>query len=155
VLLASLEGENLGGTSGQGDNTRIRLYRFEGGRISGTDIAGLPGDLCRFLTYGDTDGDGSRELIASTKSNGIWKLTPPEQAGAEWRKTMIATGTSGFEHATALADLDGDGKSEIYVASDDQTELRCYRFEEGAYRMKAIGPLRVKPITFNLTTHKP
>ncbi|MFH1679208.1 MAG: VCBS repeat-containing protein [Candidatus Eisenbacteria bacterium] len=154
VLLASLEGESIGGTEASGDSTRIRLYRFEEGGIEKTDIAGLPGNLCRFLTYGDTDGDGTKELVASTKSNGIWKLTPPKTAGAEWEKTLLATGTSGFEHATTLADFDGDGKSAIYVASDDQKELRCYWYEEGTYRAQSIGALANKPITFNITAHE-
>jgi hypothetical protein len=155
VLFASLEGENIGGAEASGDNTRIRLYRFDGGRIVKSDIAGLPGNLCRFLTYADTDGDGKRELIASTKSNGIWKLTPPAGSGPEWEKTLLATGTSGFEHATFPADFDGDGKSEIYVASDDQKELRSYRFENGEYRMEVLGALTGKPITFNVTARMP
>ncbi len=153
VLFASLEGESIGAAEMSGDNTRIRLYRFADGRIEKTDIAGLPGNLCRFLTYGDVDGDGAKELVASTKSNGIWKLSPPKTPGAEWEKTLLATGTSGFEHATVLADFDGDGTDEIYVASDDQKELRGYRFEDGTYRMQVIGPLESKPITFNVTAH--
>lgn len=154
VLLTALEGTHLGGDgSEQGDNTRIRLYRFGSGAITHTDIAGLPGNLCRFLNYGDTDGDGMKELIASTKSNGIWKLTPGAE-GEEWKKSLIATGTSGFEHATCLADFDGDGKDEIYVASDDQGEMRGYWFDGNEYRTFVIGDLKVKPITFNITAHK-
>ncbi len=153
VLFTALEGENLGGGHGDGDNTRIRLYRFRGKGVVQEDIAGLPGNLCRFLAYGDTDGDGVKELIASTKSSGIWKLTPPEGKG-EWKKSLIATETSGFEHATCLYDFDGDGKSEIYVASDDQGELRCYFYEDGEYKMDVIGDLKVKPITFNITAAK-
>ncbi|MFH1279772.1 MAG: VCBS repeat-containing protein [Candidatus Eisenbacteria bacterium] len=154
VLFTALEGTHLGGDgSEQGDNTRIRLYRFDGGEITQTDIAGLPGNLCRFLTYGDTDGDGVKELIASTKSNGIWKLTPGA-AGEEWKSSLIAAGTSGFEHATCLADFDGDGKDEIYVASDDQGELRCYWYDGNEYRMYVIGDLKVKPITFNIATRR-
>ena len=43
--------------------------------------------------------------------------------------------SSGFEHASLLADLDGDGTDELYVASDDQGEVRRYvargdRFEK-------------------------
>lgn len=153
VLFASLEGENIGGAEPSGDNTRIRLYRWSGGRVGKTDIAGLPGNLCRFLTHADTDGDGKKELIASTKSNGIWKLTP-SAGGVEWEKTLIATGTSGFEHATIPADFDGDGKSKIYVASDDQKELRCYWYDNGEYRMQVIGPIEGKPFTFNVTARR-
>ncbi|UCH30113.1 MAG: hypothetical protein JSV06_03555, partial [Myxococcales bacterium] len=34
--------------------------------------------------------------------------------------------SSGFEHAALLTDLDGDGVDELYVASDDQGEVRRY-----------------------------
>ncbi|MBD3237928.1 MAG: hypothetical protein GF330_14610 [Candidatus Eisenbacteria bacterium] len=153
VLFASLEGEKLGGGSG-GDNTRIRVYRFDGKEIRHQDIASLPGRLCRFLVCGDTDGDGVREVIAATMSDGIWKLTPSGD-DASWEQELIATGTSGFEHATYLFDADGDGKEEIYVASDKQHELRCYWFTDGEYRMQVLGPLKDNVITFNVTAHRP
>ncbi len=152
VLFASLEGERIGGTDQSGDTTRIRMYRFEKGNIIPIDIASLPGQLCRFLTYGDTDGDGKKELIASTKSSGIWKLTPPaEGAGKDWRKTLIASHTSGFEHATYLFDANGDGKDEIYVASDDQREMRCYWFDGKRYSVTVLDTLKDNTITFNIT----
>ncbi len=152
VLLASLEGEGIGGGPKKGDTTRIRLYRFGGDEIAKEDLIDLPGKLCRFLTYGDTDGDGQKELIASTKSDGIWKITRADDGS--WEKELVATGTGGFEHATYLFDFDGDGRQEIYVASDDQQELRCYRYGDGTYTMEVIGPLREKPITFNVTAGK-
>lgn len=161
VLLASLEGERIGGDA-EGDSTKIRLYRWSGETITPTDIASLPGQLCRFLTYGDTDGDGVKEIVASTKSDGIWKLRPagpaqgnvPGASGAEWEKELIATGTSGFEHATYLYDFDGDGKDEIYVASDDQGELRCYWFDGSSYQYQVLGQLKERTITFNITAHQ-
>ncbi len=152
VLFASLEGERLGGdaTAG-GDNTKIRMYRFDGETISHEDIAGLPGRLCRFLSFGDIDGDGTNELVASTKSKGIWKLAPAE-AGKQWKKSLIASGTSGFEHATYLFDGNGDGKDEIYVASDDQRELRQYILgPRGGFTAEILTPLKDSTITFNIT----
>ncbi len=153
VLFSSLEGEKLGARDTEGDSTIIRLYRFEDDEITKTDIATLPGQLCRFLTMGDTDGDGGKELIASTKSDGIWKLTPPASENVRWEKELVATGTSGFEHATYLYDFTGDGKDEIYVASDDQVELRVYWHDGTDYRKKTIGKLKDRTITFNLTAH--
>jgi hypothetical protein len=155
VLFASLEGERIGGDE-EGDTTRIRMYRFDNGITIPIDIASLPGRLCRFLCFGDTDGDGNKELIASTKSSGIWKLVPPgEGSGKEWQKTLIATDTSGFEHATYLFDGDRDGKDEIYVASDDQREMRCYWFNGNRYEIQVIGKLKDNTITFNITAAIP
>ncbi|MBN1824859.1 MAG: VCBS repeat-containing protein [Candidatus Eisenbacteria bacterium] len=155
VLFAALEGEKIGGAE-QGDSTRIRLYRFARGAVRFTDIAGLPGNLCRFLVWADTDGDGARELIASTKSEGIWRLDPPApDGGDEWSRRLVARGTSGFEHATFASDLDGDGRDDLVVASDDQKELRVYRWDGSAYKKGVIGPLKGDTITFNVTTRVP
>lgn len=154
VLFAALEGENIGGEQ-TGDSTRIRMYRFVDGTPVPSDIAGLPGQLCRFLTVGDTDGDGRRELIASTSKDGIWRLDPPKQDGAEWLKTLVATGTSGFEHATWLADLDGDGADELYVASDNQRQLRRYSWNGREYGVEVIGNLKDDTITWNIVAYQP
>ncbi|MBN1357097.1 hypothetical protein JXA40_12615 [bacterium] len=155
VLLTALEGKFLGGQPDvlpdRGDSTVIRLYRFDGA-IEKKDIAVLPGQLCRFLTTGDTDGNGLTEVIASTKSTGIWKLTPPSSPEqTQWRQNLIASGTSGFEHSTFLIDLDGDQKDEIIVASDDQKELRRYWFDGIRYSMERIDTLKEDTITFNIT----
>jgi len=154
VLFASLEGEHFGQTH-KGDTTRIRMYRFDHGKISHVDIASLPGKLCRFLTLGDTDGDGKDEIIASTRVSGIWKLTPPSNRPfkKKWEKSMIAENTSGFEHATFLFDFDGDGKDEIYVASDKQKELRCYWYNGKDYSVHTLKRFTEDIITFNLTAY--
>ena len=151
VLLASLEGEQIGSTQGGGDTTRIRLYRWNGKSFSSTDVAVLPGKLCRFLTYGDTDGDGKKEVVAFTKSSGIWKLEPGKGAADPWQKRLIATGSSGFEHAAYLHDFNGDGRDEIYVASDDQHELRCYWYDGTRYVYEVIDRLKDRTITWNVT----
>lgn len=154
VLFTALEGENLGADDA-GDSTRIRMYEFNGGEtIKQTDIASLPGHLCRFLTMGDTDGDGKKELIASTNKNGIWRLEPNDEPGKMWKKTLVAKGTSGFEHSTYLADLNGDNIDEIYVASDNQRQLRVYTWNGRGYSAEIIGELKKGTITFNVVAHK-
>ncbi|MCD4652955.1 VCBS repeat-containing protein [bacterium] len=153
VLFTALEGEKIGAEQA-GDTTKIRMYEFNGGTtIKKTDIASLPGHLCRFLCMGDTDGDGKNELIASTNKNGIWRLDPTDTDS--WKKTLIATGTSGFEHSTYLADLNDDGLDEIYVASDNQRQLRCYAWNGRGYTVTVIGPLKDDTITFNVVAAKP
>jgi len=153
VLFGLLEGEGIGGQEA-GDSTKIRMYRFDGGEISHADIVSLPGKLCRCLTHGDTDGDGIEELIAATKSDGIWKLTPPAVGESSWKKQLIATGTSGFEHAICLYDFSGDGMKELYVASDDQKELRRYWFNGKDYSMEVLGTLKNMLITFNVIPYQ-
>jgi len=97
---------------------------------AGTVIAELPDMLCRFLTAGDPDGDGRKEIVAAAHKSGLWLLEQGEP-GALWSKESIDTDTGGFEHASILTDLDGDGTEELYVASDKHGEIRRYVWKDG------------------------
>jgi hypothetical protein len=77
------------------------------------------------------DGDGRPELVAAAHRSGVWLLRPVKEPGAPWSKTPIDADSSGFEHAALLADLDGDGTDELYVAGDDQGQICRYRWREG------------------------
>ena len=98
-------------------------------------IATLDDQLCRFLTAGDVDGDGVREIVAATHTAGLWML---RRRGDGWEKELIASDSSSFEHATILLDLDGDGRDELYVASDDQGQVRRYTWENGEWQREII-----------------
>jgi hypothetical protein len=103
----------------------------------------------RSIAAGDVNGDGKIDLVAGAMSTGLWLF---EQDGAGWKKTLIDAASSGFEHPVHLADLDGDGQLEIYVASEDQHELRQYRWQNGAFIKTVIAPLADGDITWNITS---
>ena len=46
--------------------------------------------------------------------------------GAGWSIESVDKESRGFEHAAILTDLDGDGRDELYVASDHHKEVRRY-----------------------------
>jgi hypothetical protein len=85
--------------------------------------------MARFLTAGDVEGDGKRELVVAAKDTGLWLLRPGEGPKAAWRSELIDAKSKGFEHAALLTDLDGDGADELYVASDDDKEIRRYAWD--------------------------
>lgn len=111
-----------------GGQVEIRRYGQDTDPAGGDVIAVLDDTLCRFLTAGDVDGDGRRELVAASFKSGIWLLRPAE---GEWSVTSVDKDSSGFEHAAILTDLDGDGIDELYVASDKHDEIRRYRWQDG------------------------
>jgi hypothetical protein len=124
-------------TEGSGSNMRIKepveVRRFDAGTdpAQGETIATIDDLLCRFLTAGDVDGDGRKEIVASAFKSGVWLLRPPATPTAPWRRELIDAKSSGFEHAALLTDLDGDGTDELYVAGDDQGELKRYVWKDG------------------------
>jgi hypothetical protein len=153
VLLASVEAE-LGERADappDASKTLIKRYRFENGEYVGDVVCTLPDQLCRFLNAGDVDGDGKPELIASTHKQGIWLARPRD---GEWPVELVDANSSGFEHATVLADLDGDGVQEIYVAADDQHEVRRYRWNGKGFGRETLSPIDGRKITFGITAGK-
>jgi len=131
-LYVSVEGE-LGGEDGKQVVAPVEIRRYQAGTPpdAGAVIATLDDHLCRFLTAGDLDGDGKRELIAASFSSGIWRLRPGADPNARWQSELVDADSAGFEHAALITDLGGDGVPELYVASDKHKELRRYVWKDG------------------------
>ena len=113
----------------EGGRLEIRRYDAETDPSGGFTIATLRDPMCRFLSAGDVDGDGKKEMVAAAKDTGLWLLRPGADPRAEWSVSLIDSDSKGFEHAAVLADLDGDGTDELYAASDDDREVRRYVWE--------------------------
>lgn len=145
-------------TEGKDPNVRItkpvevRRYEASTEPAGGTVVATLDDRLCRFLTAGDVDGDGKRELVAAGFRSGVWLLRPGADASQPWKKERLDANSSGFEHAVLLVDLDRDGKDELYVASDDQGELRRWTWKDGKASRETILSRKVpgSVMTWNL-----
>jgi hypothetical protein len=135
-----------------GGSVEIQRYRAGTPPDSGEVIATLPDKLCRCLTAGDVEGDGRREIVAAAAKAGLWLLRPGPD-GSPWRQERIASDSSGFEHAALLADLDEDGKDELYVASDEQHEVRRYTWRAGAWKKDVLYRYEggMPGFTWNLT----
>ncbi|MDJ0866585.1 MAG: VCBS repeat-containing protein [Myxococcota bacterium] len=131
----------------------IRRYDADTDPTAGAVVATLDDRLCRFLTAGDVDGDGRREMVAAGFKSGLWLLRPGDEPRAAWDVSSIDRSSSGFEHASLLADLDGDGRDELYVASDDQGEVRRYTWAgNGRFDKEVIyrRPVPRSVFTWNL-----
>ena len=143
-LYVVVEGHLDAETSTLKHPVEIRRYDADTDPKEGVVIAEIRDRLCRFLTPGDVDGDGKKELVAAAFQSGLWLLRPGEP-GKKWKATSIDRNSGGFEHAAILADLDGDGGDELYVASDKHNEVRRYVWDgkklarEVIYKRKAGG----------------
>lgn len=132
----------------------LRYVQGADGEIRGDEIATLDDRDARFLVAGDLDADGRPELAVGAHSAGLLHLVPPSRDGAEWELSVIDPLSSGFEHAILATDLDGDGRVELYVSSDEQQELRRYRLDPatGRWDKQVLGALedRLLRLTWNL-----
>jgi hypothetical protein len=121
-----------------GGQLEIRRYEADTPAAEGAIIARLDDSQARFLTAGDVDGDGKREMVAAAMKSGLWLLRPQGDGRGAWTVSSIDRASSGFEHAALLTDLDGDGRDELYVASDEQGEIRRYVWQDGGFAREVI-----------------
>jgi hypothetical protein len=124
-LYAVMEGEalsDLNSSEVAGSGTHIKRYDFEGQQHTSSVLCELPGNLCRFLVPADLQGDGRRELVASTMADGVWEISRPADVSSSsyWQAKRLLGGlvSGGFEHCTLALDWDGDGADELYLGSD-------------------------------------
>lgn len=125
-LYVIVEGQVDSETKRMTHRTEIWRYEAETPADQGVVVAELDDRLGRFLTPADLDGDGKKEIVAALFAKGVWWLRPGEDPTKPWRKKAIDRRSSSFEHAAIALDLDEDGQQELYVASDNQGEIRRY-----------------------------
>jgi len=116
----------------------IRRYDFDTDAKRGRVIAVIQDRFCRFLTAGDLDGDGQKEMVAAAFRSGLWLLKQRNRKKDDWEVSSIDRDSSGFEHAALLADLDNDKRDELYVAADEQGEVRRYTWQNGKASRETI-----------------
>jgi hypothetical protein len=136
----------------------VRILRFATdakGEWKPEVVATLDDRQCRFLSPGDVDGDGKVDLVAAGWKSGLWVLR--SQADGTFAGTLVDATSTAFENVAHVADLDGDGKVEIYNAPDDAHELRRYTWNGTAFDRTTIGPLSPsgqQVLTWNLQSGK-
>jgi len=154
-LYVAVEGK----TEGSGSDLRVvepvEIRRYDAGTPAdeGAVIARIEGErFTRFLTPGDVEGDGRKEIVAASFRKGLWLLRPGTDPKGEWGIESIDRESSGFEHAALLTDLDADGRAELYVAADEQGALRRYVWVDGRPRREVIAERAVPAsrMTWNL-----
>jgi hypothetical protein len=143
ILVADVDGDGrdelyVSVEAAEGGDLEIRRYDAGTDPAGGARVATLKDSMCRFLVAADFDGDGKRELVAAAKDTGVWLLRPGKDPAAAFEVSLIDSRSKGFEHATLAADLDGDGRAELYVASDDDKEVRRYQFRDGRFQRETI-----------------
>ncbi len=127
----------------------VRLAPAADGTWTQTVVATLQDRQCRFLLPADVDGDGKKELIAAAWKTGLYLLKP--QGDGTFASSLIDADSTGFEHASWVADLDANGTSELYVAADDQGAVRRYQWSGTAFDRTEVAPIPKKQrITWNI-----
>jgi hypothetical protein len=152
TLLAAAEAEleSIAGKTRIKTPVEIIRFSFEvSGKATPETVASIQDAQCRFLVAGDVDGDGKTEILAAAMKSGLWLLRPG--GATPWKADNFDKASSGFEHTAYLADLDGNGRPELYVAADEQKSLNRYEWSGQGFDKETIVPLEDGVITWNIT----
>lgn len=154
-LFGVLEGE-IGPDKRLVKPVEIRQYKLQAdGSFTHEVVATIAGERqTRFLVPADLDGDGQVELVAAAMKTGVWVLD--RGADGVWTPTLIDGQSGGFEHAAFVTDLNGDNRPELYVAADDQRELKRYVYnpDTQSYDQTLLGKLESSTFTWGLAAGK-
>ncbi len=154
VLEAELSGKTIK------KPVEVRQYIPKGdGTFEHQSVAKIKDRQTRFLVAADFDGDGFKELVAAAMKTGLYLIDgeASEDGKITWAEPVVFDRMSGgFEHAVLASDLDGDGKVELYVAADDQRELKRYDWDaEGkTFKRTKLGSLQELTFTWNIEVGK-
>lgn len=129
-IYAALEGPGLRPDfTGDGPGNLAGYTFGADGSVTKQMIMDLKGPMCRFLAVGDIDGDGRPQIVASTSRDGIFSFTRDDEGVWDRRKVAGGFRSSGFEHAMAVVDVDGDGIDEVVAASDKEKQIQAFHWD--------------------------
>ena len=152
--LCTLPGQSDKVVCGDGDNDGHRemyiacrddhIYRYSFSGNGGLVDIGCATALMWSVAVGDGDNDGRNEVYGGSWDNHLYRFS---WSGNAWSRTDMGTKdssplTNGM-NAIAIADVDRDGKNEVYGLS--QTNATPWRYDydsaSGSWRIANLGPL--------------
>ncbi len=114
---------------------KLKMYDFDGGKITGHVIAEIPEIKTRSLKVGDADNDGLNELVVGADTTGLQIVW---QENGEWKRDTIDENLTGNIHEVMVIDVDGDGLNEIIANADLMGVVNMYEWTRLGWRKQTV-----------------
>jgi hypothetical protein len=111
---------------------------------------GLPqgSDRGRALAVGDLDGDKKKDVVVTDPANAqVWVYRQSGRYGLNAGQSF--PGLLGGRSAR-MADLDGDGRDEVYVLSEQEKQIGRSTWENGRLSFPLPLPIKSEPVAMDL-----
>jgi hypothetical protein len=131
----------------------LRTYTMTGERVTRKPIDTLEDMIkSRSFAAGDIDGSGRTSLVVGTRALGtpglettcLFAYRFDREARAWQRETLDTSGPLGF-HCVIIADVDGDGRSEVVASDDGRGQIKLYRKRQDEWHHEVVhaanGPI--------------
>jgi len=138
VLVVPIEGVGHKAQNGESVLTRpcqLKEFRWADGKIHTRVIAEIPDIQVRTLWAGDADNDGTIDIVAGAKLEGLFLI---KRQSNTWSSVLIDADTCSAVHAVFVGDVDGDGRNEILSSSDFDGRLDLYRYTGHKWERRTV-----------------
>ncbi|MGZ8900220.1 MAG: FG-GAP repeat domain-containing protein, partial [Limisphaerales bacterium] len=145
LATGDIDGDELIDVVFVGLESQIQVFKNLGGwvfsNVTATSGLRLTNVVCRGVTLADLDGDGALDLLVTANHRGVLSWRNDGQ-GKFTEITREAGTASSFGSLTVtLADVDGNGSLDLYVANNRSEDIR----DQGEVRLSMVGGKRTVP----------
>jgi hypothetical protein len=101
-----------------GSNGNLYVWRYDGQLLPGWPVQ-TGGWISSSPALGDLDGDGDLEILQNSQNGILWAFEANGTPVAGWEGGKSYPSTDGLMPSPALADISGDPRPEVFVATRD------------------------------------
>jgi hypothetical protein len=145
VAAGDFDGDGLPDLVFAGVNGQVAFFKNLGGwrftNVTASAGVSVPGLACRGVVLADLDGDGDLDLLLSANGAGVLAFRNDGRGHFEDMTAASGTGSRHGSMTIAVADVDGNGTPDVYIANNRSDDIR----DRGQVQLRRVNGQVVVP----------